>query len=126
MPKLTNLPPGVRLDAAIERALAAPNIDGVTRTHLDQAQTIASTVDRRGAASADGNLVDTLMTFVMPRLRNPDVLQAERHRTLLEQLQSDLVSDAHDNVVREGALTIRRELRRLLQLRQNCNSLVEG
>ena len=69
---------------------------------------------------------DALMTFVMPRLRNPHVLQAERHRALLEQLQSDLAGSADDRIVREGVLTIRRELKRLSQLRQSSNSLVEG
>lgn len=128
MPKLTSPPPGVRLDAAIERTLAAPNLDGVTRRRLDEAQNIISQADRPGAVSglAGRNLVDTLMTFVMPRLRNPHVLQAERHRALLEQLQSDLAGSADDRIVREGVLTIRRELKRLSQLRQNSNSLVEG
>jgi hypothetical protein len=128
MPKLTSLPPGVRLDAAIERTLAAPGLDGVSRRHLDEAQTIISRVDRHSAVSgfAGRNLVDALMTFVMPRLRNPHVLQAERYRALLEQLQSDLAGSADDRIVREGVLTIRRELKRLSQLRQNSNSLVEG
>lgn len=128
MPKLTSPPPGVRLDAAIKRTLAAPNLDGVTRRRLDEAQNIISQADRSGAVSglAGRNLVDTLMTFVMPRLRNPHVLQAERHRALLEQLQSDLAGSADDRIVREGVLTIRRELKRLSQLRQNSNSLVEG
>ena len=126
MPKLTSLPPGVRLDAAIERTLAAPGLDGVTRRHLDEAQTIISRADRPVAGFAGQNLADALMTFVMPRLRNPQVLQAERHRALLEQLQSDLVGSADDRIVREGGLTIRRELKRLSQLRQNSNSLVEG
>ena len=128
MPKLTSLPPGVRLDAAIERTLAAPGLDSVTRRHLDEAQTIISRADRPVGASgfAGRNLVDALMTFVMPRLRNPQVLQAERHRALLEQLQSDLAGSADERLVREGVLTIRRELKRLSQLRQNSNSLVEG
>jgi hypothetical protein len=128
MPKLTSLPPGVRLDAAIERTLAAPGTDAVTRRHLDEAQTIISRADRPDASSgfAGRNLVDALMTFVMPRLRNPQVLQAERHRALLEELQSDLAGSTDERVVRDGALTIRRELKRLSQLRQNSNSLVEG
>jgi hypothetical protein len=128
MPKLTSLPPGVRLDAAIERALTAPGLDGVTRRHLDEAQTIISRADRPDAAPgfASRNLVDALMTFVMPRLRNPHVLHAERHRALLEQLQSDLADSADERLIREGVLTIRRELKRLSQLRQNSNSLVEG
>ena len=128
MPKLTSLPPGVRLDAAIERTLATPSLDGVTRRYLDETRTIISRADRPGAAPgfAGRNLVDALMTFVMPRLRNPQVLHAERHRALLEQLQSDLAGSADERLVREGVLTIRRELRRLSQLRQNTNSLVEG
>ncbi|MDQ8726892.1 hypothetical protein [Bradyrhizobium sp. LHD-71] len=128
MPKLTSLPPGVRLDAAIERTLAAPNLDGITRRHLDEAQTVIARIDRRDTASgfAGRNLVDALMTFVMPTLQNPHVLQAERHRTLLEQLQSDLTGGGDDPLVREGVLIVRRELKRLAQLRQNCNSLVEG
>jgi hypothetical protein len=128
MPKLTSLPPGVRLDAAIERTLASPNVDGVTRRHLDEAQSIISKAERPGATSgfAGRNLVDALMTFVMPTLANPHVLHAERHRALLEQLQSDLAGSADDRLVREGVLIVRRELKRLAQLRKNSNSLVEG
>jgi hypothetical protein len=128
MPKLTSLPPGVRLDAAIERTLASPNVDGVTRRHLDEAQSIISKPERPGATSgfSGRNLVDALMTFVMPTLGNPHVLHAERHRALLEQLQSDLAGSADDRLVREGVLIVRRELKRLAQLRKNSNSLVEG
>lgn len=123
----TSGPPGVRLDAAIERALNAPSVDGVTRVQLTEMQGALS--DGRGTSAHGGggpeNLTDALMTFVMPRLRHPEVLNAERHRALLERLAESL-SGGGDNVVTEGAFTVRRELKRLALLRQNRNSLVEG
>ena len=126
MPKLTSLPPGVRLDAAIERTLAAPGLDGVTRRHLDEAQTIISRTDRPGAVSgfAGQNLVDALMTFVMPRLRNPHVLQ-RASRALLEPTASDLAGSADDRIVREGVLTIP-ATQATVAIAPNSNSLVEG
>ena len=52
--------------------------------------------------------------------------QNKAHEARVEQLQSDLAGSADERLVREGVLTIRRELKRLSQLRQNSNSLVEG
>ena len=132
MAKLRPNPPGVRLDVAIERTLSAANVDGVTRVHFDRMRRVASNPERAPMAGVfeGASLSDALMSFVMPSLQNPDVLQAERHRMLLENLAQSLAGTSgkvgEGKIAREGALVIRRELRRLVQLRQNCNSLVKG
>lgn len=120
--------PGIPLDAAIERALTAPSVDAVTRVNLTEIQGALSSGRGGVPVGADGpdTLRDALMTFVMPRLRHPEVLHAERHRSLLERLADGLASRHDDNVVREGTLEVHRELRRLALLRQQRNSLVEG
>jgi hypothetical protein len=111
---------GVPVDAAIEAALAAPGVDAVTRVHLDETrQRLASgRAEARGSAETP-TLSDTLFTFVMPRLQHPEVLGIEQQLVLLERLSEELGG-------REGALVVRRELRRLALLRQHCNTLVEG
>jgi hypothetical protein len=118
---------GVRLDAAIEQALGASSVDGVTRVSLTELQgALSGGRGRRGEEpAAPENLQERLMSFVMPRLRHPEVLQAERHRSLLERLVADLSEGSDGRVVREGALELRRELKRLEFLRQQRNSLVE-
>lgn len=119
--------PGIPVDAAIEAALAAPGVDPVTRIHLDEARgSLAArrSDDRDGAE--DRNLADTLFTFVMPRLQHPEVLGIERQRVILEQLAEELGAEGGDRIVREGALAVYRELRRIALLRQHCSSLVEG
>lgn len=124
----TSGPPGVRLDAAIERALNAPSVDGVSRVQLTEMR--GALADGRGTSAHGGigpdSLTDALMTFVMPRLRHPEVLNADRHRALLERLADALAGEGEDNVVTEGAFVVRRELKRLALLRQHRNSLVEG
>jgi hypothetical protein len=115
------------VDAAIEAALAAPGVDAVTRVHLDETrQRLASgRAEARGSAETP-TLSDTLFTFVMPRLQHPEVLGVEQQLVLLERLSEELGAQDSDRVVREGALVVRRELRRLALLRQHCNTLVEG
>jgi hypothetical protein len=119
--------PAVPLDSAIEAALAAPDVDAVTRVQLDEARgTLAGRRSERPEVHAATTLSDALFGFVMPHLRHPEVLRSERQLALLEQLAAELARREGDSVVREGALVVYRELRRLALLRQHGNSLVQG
>lgn len=119
---------GVPLDSAIDAMLAAGGVDAVTRVRLSEARRAIH--EGAAGAAADGfdgqNLSRALFRFVMPRLHHPEVLRAERHRALLEDLADGLAADGGDGVVREGALVVHRELRRLALLRAGRNALVEG
>lgn len=120
-------PAGIPVAAAIEAALAVPGIDAVTRLHLDSAR-VSLTARRTGADESLNapTLSEALFAFVMPRLRHPEVLGVEQQFVLLEQLAEELGAQNGDTVVREGALVVHRELRRLGLLRQHCSNLVEG
>jgi len=119
--------PGVPLDAAIEAALATSEVDAVTRVHLREASGwLGSRRSEGRSAGGARNLSEGLFAFVMPRLDHPEVLGVERQLAILEQLAEDLGAQDGDTVVREGALAVYRELRRLTLLRQHCYSLVEG
>lgn len=118
----------VELDAAIESMLAAGGVDPVTRVRLSEARrAIADAAREQDPDGFEGaSLSKALFRFVMPRLRHPEVLRAERHRALLEGLADGLAQTDDDGIVREGALVIHRELRRLALLRTGRNALVEG
>ena len=118
---------GIPVGAAIEATLAAPGVDPVTRVHLDAARGSLAARQTDGAESLDARtLSDALFAFVMPRLKHPEVLGVERQLVVLEQLADELEAPDCDTVVREGALVVHRELRRLNLLRQHCSHLVEG
>jgi hypothetical protein len=116
------------LDLAIEAVLASQDVDALTRVSLSEMRaSIAETDPRAMLASLYGrNLAQGLLSFVMPRLRHPEVLRAENHDTLLEGLANSFASAPEDSVVREGVLVLQQELRRLALLRQNRNSLIEA
>jgi hypothetical protein len=118
---------GIPVAAAIEAALAAPGIDAVTRVHLDSAR-VSLTARRTGADESSNapTLSEALFAFVMPRLKHPEVLGVEQQFVLLQQLADELGGQNGDTVLREGALVVHRELRRLVLLRQHCSTLVEG
>lgn len=121
--------PPIRLDTAIEQTLNSPAVDGVTRVSLTALQgALGGGSRKRQEAQSEEreNLQTEMMSFVMPRLRHPDVLQAERHRSLLERLVAGLSTAPEGNVVSDATLELRRELRRLELLRLQRNSLVEG
>jgi hypothetical protein len=119
---------GIELDAAIDATLAASDVDPVTRARLGEARGAIGAVEhRRGLEGFQGqNLAEALFRFVMPRLRHPDVLHAERHRAILEHLSFELDRLPADKTLHEGAVAIHRELRGLSLLRQGRNSLIEG
>ncbi|GLS46841.1 hypothetical protein [Methylobacterium brachythecii] len=120
---------GVELDAAIESMLSAGGVDPVTRVRLSEAR---RAIAARGSATEDvggtamASLSGALFRYVMPRLHHPEVLRTDSHRLLLEKLADGLAATAEDGVVRDGALVIHRELRRLALLRAGRNALVEG
>jgi hypothetical protein len=118
----------IELDAAIDAALAASDVDPVTRAHLDEARAAIGAAERRRRLDSfrGQNLAEALFRFAMPTLRHPDVLHAERHRAILEHLAVQLARLPEDKTVREGAAAIRRELHSLAMLRQGRNSLIEG
>ncbi|WP_050735083.1 hypothetical protein [Methylobacterium sp. ARG-1] len=118
----------VGLDAAIDAMLVAGGVDAITRVRLSEARrAIVETGAERDPDGFDGaNLSRALFRFVMPRLRHPDVLRADRHRALLEGLADGLAGTPDDGIAQAGALVIHRELRRLALLRTARNALVEG
>ncbi len=129
----TSATQGMRLDVAIERTLAASGVDRVTEVHLTalRGTLVRSRRDARDSGFGAPSLRDVLLSFAMPRLQHPEVLQAGQHQALLERLSARLLETPADEgeggaVVALGALAVRRELRRLALLRQNQNSLIEG
>jgi hypothetical protein len=118
----------VPLNTAVEAMLAAGGVDPVTRIRLTAAQQAIGEPDTKQDAEGLGGipLTHTLFQFVMPRLRHPEVLRTDRHRTLLEGLADGLAAGADDGIARAGAQVIHRELHRLTLLRTACNALVQG
>lgn len=118
----------VRLDAAIEAMLAAGGVDPVTRVRLNearQAMTLAK-ADQEADGFAGASLANTLFQAVMPRLKHPEVLRAERQRSLLEDLADGLTDAPDDGIAMAGAMIIYRELHRLTLVRTARNALVQG
>ncbi|MFH0301646.1 hypothetical protein AAFX91_31430 [Bradyrhizobium sp. 31Argb] len=115
-------------DLSIEASLEVDDIDAVSRVSLNERRVPIAEIDPRAAlASLYGrNLATGLLSFVTPRLRDPDVLRAEKHGVLLERLADRLWAGAENSVAREGIDALQQELRRLILLRQNQNSLIKG
>ncbi|MGY3622255.1 hypothetical protein [Bradyrhizobium sp. USDA 10063] len=117
------LPPDVVIEV-----VKANDIDAVTRVSLDKMRTRPDEIDP-GAALGwlySCNLANGLLSFVTPRLRHPHELLAEKHAVVLERLADALSGAPEDSVRREGIVVLQQELRRLILLRQNRNSLVKG
>ncbi len=118
----------LRLDGAIEAVLETANIDAVTRVSLNEVRTRINDTDPRAVPAAlyGRNLAHGLLSFVTPRLRHPDVLRAEQHGVLWECLAETLSAVPEDAMARESFVVLQQELRRLILLRQNRNSLIRG
>lgn len=116
------------MDPASEAALEVNSIDAVSRITFFESGTGASGVDPRAVlVSLYGhNLSHGLLSFVTPRLRHPDVLRADKHGALLERLTQTLEGAPDDKTACECLAILQQELRRLLLLRQNQNSLIKG
>ncbi|WOH52875.1 MULTISPECIES: hypothetical protein [Bradyrhizobium] len=115
-------------DLPIEAALEVNDINAVSRVSLNERRVRIAEIDPRAAlASLYGrNLATGLLSFVTPRLRDPDVLRAEKHGVLLERLADRLCAEPEASAAREGTEALQQELRRLILLRQNQNSLIGG
>lgn len=120
--------PYLQRDVAIEAVSEPKNIDAVGRVDLNKIRRLIHEVDPSAAlASLDGrDIAHDLLAFVTPRLRHPDVLQAESHGMLLERLALKLSTAPADSMAREGAVVLQQALRWLILLRQNRNSLIEA
>ncbi|WOH64333.1 hypothetical protein [Bradyrhizobium sp. BWA-3-5] len=119
-----NLP----IDPAREAALEVNSIDAVSRVTRFERGDGANEFDPRAVLAAlyGHNLSHGLLSFVIPRLRHPDVLRADRHCALLERLTQTLEATPDDNTACECLAILQQELRRLLLLRHNQNSLIKG
>ncbi|KYK43871.1 hypothetical protein A1D31_37725 [Bradyrhizobium liaoningense] len=116
------------IDGASEAALEVNSVGAISRVALFESEAGANEVDPRAIlASLYGpNLSRGLLSFVVPRLRHPDVLRADKHGVLLERLTRMLEATPEDKTARECLAILQLELRRLLMLRQNQNSLIKG
>ncbi|WP_027571394.1 hypothetical protein [Bradyrhizobium sp. WSM1743] len=116
------------IDGATEAALEVNSVGAISRVALFESDAGANEVDPRTVlASLYGpNLSRGLLSFVVPRLRHPDVLRADKHGVLLERLTRTLEATPDDKTARECLAILQQELQRLLMLRQNQNSLIKG
>ncbi|MTV18298.1 MULTISPECIES: hypothetical protein [Bradyrhizobium] len=114
--------------STIDDALALKSIDPISRInptdateHAGKSETSAELTWLKGP-----NLAHSLLSFVTPRLRHSHVVRPEQHVLLLERLADALSAAPEGSVAADGAALLRLELRRLILLRQNHNSLVPG
>ncbi|WP_439396932.1 hypothetical protein ACRQ5Q_08040 [Bradyrhizobium sp. PMVTL-01] len=116
------------IDGTNEAALEVHSVRAVSRVTLFEGEAEANETDQRAAlASLYGpNLSRGLLSFVVPRLRHPDVLRADKHGPLLERLTRTLEASPEDKTARECLAILQQERQRLLMLRQNQNSLIKG
>ncbi|WP_375779014.1 hypothetical protein ACE103_08185 [Bradyrhizobium sp. ma5] len=116
------------IDAATEATLEVNSIDALSRVTLFERGAGANEIDPHALlASLYGhNLSHGLLSFVIPRLRHPDVLRADKHGALLERLTQTLEATPNDKTACECLAILQQELQRLLLLRQNQNSLIKG
>ncbi|WP_128916287.1 hypothetical protein [Bradyrhizobium nanningense] len=116
------------IDRANEAALEVNSVGAISRVALFESEAGANEVDPRTiTASLYGpSLSRGLLSFVVPRLRHPDVLRGDKHGVLLERLTRTLEATPDDKTAREGLAILQQELQWLLMLRQNQNSLIKG
>lgn len=116
------------LPLAINGVPEVGGVDAITRVSPNEFRARINVVNPRAElVPLDGhNLAQEQLSFVTPRLRYPDVLRAEKHCVLLQGLVDTLAAAPEDLVSRDGVAVLKDELRRLILLRQNRNSLIEG
>lgn len=117
----------VRLDHAIERLVVdAPS--PVERAQVKRFEIIHQSRRKQdGLGLAAEGLVGRLFEFTMPRLADPEIMQAGRYLPLLEELVEKVTEQAEgeDRDLRYAALVLRSELRRHQLLRSYVNALIE-
>ncbi|MDD1521627.1 MULTISPECIES: hypothetical protein [Bradyrhizobium] len=116
------------IDVASEATLEVSSVGAISRVTLFESEAGANELDPRAVLALlyGPNLSRGLLSFVVPRLRHPDVLRADKHGALLERLTRTLEATPDDNTARECLVILQQELQRLLMLRQNQNSLIKG
>ncbi|MEX2697514.1 hypothetical protein [Rhizobium mongolense] len=114
------------LRLAINGVPEVGSIDAVTRVSPNEMRARINVVNPRAELLPlyGHNLAQ--LSFVTPRLRYPDVLRTEKHCVLLQGLVDTLSAAPEDLVSRDGIAVLRHELLRLILLRQNRTSLIEG
>lgn len=116
------------VDGAIASKLEVNALDAVSAISLNAMQPHQEMVPRAALVSSlyGSNLAHGLLSFVTPHLTHPDMLSAGQRDVLLERLSKTLSAAPEDLVSRDGIAILNDELRRLILLRQNWNSLIKG
>ncbi|VIO69210.1 hypothetical protein [Bradyrhizobium ivorense] len=114
--------------STIDNALELKSIDPISRINPTDATEHAGRIETSSELAwlKGANLAHSLLSFVTPRLRHSHVVRPEQHGLLLERLADALSAAPEGSVAGEGAALLRLELRRLILLRQNHNSLIQG
>lgn len=115
-------------DGEIETKLEVNALDAVPAVGLNAMQPHLEMAPRAALASSPygSNLAHGLLSFVTPHLAHPDVLSAGQHDVLLERLTRTLSAAPEDLIFHGGIAILNDELRPLILLRQNRNSLIKG
>lgn len=114
--------PSIRLDAAINRALAGA-VDPASRAELHRVQHAVALREVAAEGLDPPSLTGALFAYLMPRLANPSVLRLERRRLLLDRIAARCAGDP-DPVASGSLLALRHELANLALLRGNRDSLI--
>ncbi|GLR46020.1 hypothetical protein GCM10007880_65380 [Mesorhizobium amorphae] len=124
----TRQTPGMPLEFAISGVPEVSRVDPVARVSSNEMRAPIDVDDPRAELVAlyGHNLAREQLSFVTPRLRHPDVLRAEKRCFLLERLVEGLSAAPENWIARDGMAVLKDELLRLILLRQNRNSLIEG
>ncbi|KUM23575.1 hypothetical protein AU467_33470 [Mesorhizobium loti] len=109
------------------RLLGIAEIEAVTHVSPSESTQISEIAPRAArAALYDHTLARGQLSFIMPRLRHPEILREGKHSVLLERLVDGLSATPEDSVAREDIAVLQEEFRRLVLLRRNRNSLIKA
>lgn len=115
-------PLGIRLDAAVDRALVG-TADPANRAELERVRHAIAAREVAPEGLDPPSLAGALFAYLMPRLANPSVLRLERRRLLLDRIAARC-ADESDPVLLGSLLALRHELANLALLRGNRDSLI--
>ncbi len=115
-------PLGIRLDAAVGRALAG-TADPATRAELARVQHAIASREVAPEGLDPPSLTGAMFAYLMPRLANPSVLRLERRRLLLDRIAARCTGES-DPVALGSLMALRHELGNLALLRGNRDSLI--
>ncbi|OHV60300.1 hypothetical protein LCM4577_16250 [Mesorhizobium sp. LCM 4577] len=107
--------------------LGISEIEAVTSVSPSESFQISEIDPRAAAAALHGHtLARSQLSFIMPRIRHPEILREGKRSVLLERLVKALAAVPEDSVAREGIAALQEEFRRLVLLRLNRNSLIKA